>query len=235
MPSVAERVVAVLGVGSMRCGQQVLAALAGWDPDAHVEVRLFDANEERLDLLDRFFREALDWTKREHLVRSTGDSAEALEGAFDLIVCLHEDCARRMRGRTEPPDLPPQSAETRNVVDLTRGDPNRPTPRDRLSKATRSVLTAPSDWTTDRDTVMAWAVERLLGQAEPDAKALNLVPGLRLPHSGPVTELDWPPPLAEEARSRAPHQILRWIQGDPGLMDLIDQARTSPLVAWLGQ
>ncbi len=83
------RIVTVIGIGNLRCGAPVLATLCRWYPDVPVSVRLFDRNEERLDLMDMLARQLFDlWNSEVHL-SSGSDLAEAMEGTSDLVLCLN--------------------------------------------------------------------------------------------------------------------------------------------------
>ncbi len=83
----------------------VVASLATFFGERPLEIILFDADEERLDLLDRFARLAFSCTNVTHSLRSTYDPAEALEDANLVIVQIGENCARKMLGiRRDQPD-----------------------------------------------------------------------------------------------------------------------------------
>ncbi len=223
----------LVGVGNLRCGPPVVASLAAWGPEMEVEVRLFDSNEERLDLMDRFARVCLDRTNAGHALKATSDPAEALEDADSVVLTVSEDCARRMKGAVEPTPVeavPPGQS----YLDLVRGDPNRPTPLERLSPQTRLILANPlRDDGRTREEALSEALESLLALAPPRARLLSLVRRVPLPPGREHDYLNWPSPLDTEQTLRVPHQILRWILGEATLDALLDEARRSPVLAWL--
>jgi len=227
---VRERVVVVLGAGNLRCGPTVLASLAAWRPDDLVDIRLWDANEERLDLFDRLLRECLDKEGTQHNVRSSSDFAIELEGATDVVFCVHEDCARRVSGRSEP--LLFESEVPEALVDQVRGDPNKPTLPDHLSPHTHVILSAPLDQSESREVVVTRALEALLACVPESARILSLQRGVaRLPRD--CVALDWPPPVPERDLPVIPHQVLRWIHGEESLAQLLSAAMDSPVYGWL--
>lgn len=69
---------AILGVGSIRCGVPVIASLATYFGERPLEIILFDPDEERLDLFDRFARLCFAMMKSTHTLRATTDIDEAL-------------------------------------------------------------------------------------------------------------------------------------------------------------
>jgi len=93
------RIVAVLGVGSLRAGPPVLAELATYAGERPMEIRLYDADLERLDLMERFLRAGCRMTDIEHEIISTPDSAEALAGADIVLLLVGENCARKSLGK----------------------------------------------------------------------------------------------------------------------------------------
>lgn len=228
---VRERVVVVLGAGNLRCGPPVLAGLATWRPDDLVNIRLWDANEERLDLFDRLLRECLDKEGTIHNVRSSSSYKEELEGATDVVFAVHEDCARRTLGRKEPrlfvPDAPG------SLEDQVRGDPNKPTMPEQLSPLTQEILSAPLDHEEDRESAITKALKVLLGAVPENARILSLERGVELPLDAPYDALEWPPEIPERDLPSIPHQVLRWIHGEESLSKLLYSATDSEFVQWL--
>ncbi|MBS1709059.1 MAG: hypothetical protein JSS65_10095 [Armatimonadetes bacterium] len=229
MPS---REVAVIGVGNLRCGPPVLATLASWYPDVPAQVRLFDASEERLDLFDRLARLLFDHTGNETGLKATNDLDEAVADATDLVLCLHEDCARRMVGPRQARWLDNLAGEDESHL-LSRGDPNRPTPVDQLSSATRAMIEVPVETSMSRDEVVAAAVALTLEVAPSDARLISLMRGVALPASRESTHLAWPAPLDHATMSLVPFQILRWITKDDRLEGLVEAGQKNAFRDWL--
>jgi hypothetical protein len=174
----------ILGAGSVRFMLPVVSSLSTFFGERPLEIVLFDADEERLDLVDRFARLAFATTKSKHSLRSTYDPVEALEGAELVIVQIGENCARKMLGiRRDQPDP------------------------------------------TDR------ALDRLMADVPEGAHVLNLIEE-RLPIDG-YYEMDWPPHLSEGEKRAVPHQILRYLNGEEYVYDVIKEHAASPLKAWL--
>jgi hypothetical protein len=209
----------------------VLAALAVWRPASDAEFRLFDANEERLDLFDRFFRACLDETGSEAPVRATTDLQEALEESTDVIVALNEDGSRRMLGLVDAKEFEDRLEES--DLFIPPGDPNRPTPIERLSPRTRAILARPAQGGQDRPAVVTAALATVAASVPPSARALSLVRGALMPEGFEHDVLLWPDPLSAEQAARVPHQVLRWILGERTLKELLDEASRSPLTLWL--
>lgn len=215
----------------MRCGPPVLSALATWSPDDLVTIKLFDANEERLDLFDRFIRECLDKANTEHVVMATSQPEEALAQATDVLFCVHEDCARRLFGRNEPNLYDPPTPE--NVRDQVRGDPNSPTPPHKLSQQTHSILSSPALNGMSREDVLTKALASLIGMVPPTARILSLERGVDLPTHREHQKLEWPTEVPERDLPVVPHQILRWIHGEETLDVFLNEQRANPIAIWL--
>lgn len=229
MPS---RAVAVVGAGNLRCGPPVLATLASWYPDVPAEVRLFDASEERLDLFDRLARLLYDHTGNETVLLATSDLAEAVKDATDVVLCLHEDCARRMVGPRQARWL-----DNLNVADeaylLSRGDPNRPTPVSQLSRATRAMIEVPVSNSLTREEVLAGSLDLVLEAVPQAARILSLMRGVGLPAGRVSTHLAWPAPLDDATLSLVPFQVLRWITADDRLDSIVEAGKKNDLHDWL--
>lgn len=228
---VPERIFAVVGIGNLRCGPPILATFSRFYPDYPLSLRLYDANEERLDLMDQLGRMLIDQWNSEVNIRASSDLAETLNGITDLILCLSEDCARRMAGHAKAKSL--EFFEDREPEAFFGGDPNRPTPINQLSERTRRQLVAPTDEGGDRAAHLAQAWLRIHSMLEPSVRILNLTRGLELPAGVESTYLDWPPAMTDAERAIRPHQILRFIKGDERIEDLIVGAEASPLMNWL--
>jgi hypothetical protein len=86
----------VLGAGSLRCMPGVIGSLATYFGERALEIHLWDADEERLDLFDRFARLCFMVNKCSHRLLATDDPAEALDKAERVIVAVGGNCARKM-------------------------------------------------------------------------------------------------------------------------------------------
>lgn len=84
----------------------LVGSLATFFGERPLEIVMFDADEERLDLVDRFARLAFAGSKATHSLRSTSDSEEALEDAGLVVLQIEENCARKLtstkRGEPDP-------------------------------------------------------------------------------------------------------------------------------------
>lgn len=215
----------------MRTGPIVMAALSRWYPDFPFSVRLFDANSERLDLMDLLLRGFLDnWNDEVKLI-STGNLSEALEGATDLILTLHEDCARRMMGTSSSAALT-YFEEADEMEFYLGGDRNKPTPVAQLSDQTRKLLESPKSSET-REVVLREAADLVLKELNESTRVLSLMRGVSLENKPSLTAMDWPEPIEEGALTLVPHQILRWVRGDESAFDLGSVADQSPVLGWL--
>lgn len=85
----------ILGAGSVRCSVPVIASLSTYFGERPLEVRMYDADLERLDLFDRFARVMFLVTKATHTLISTTDFHEAIEDADAAVLQVGENCARK--------------------------------------------------------------------------------------------------------------------------------------------
>lgn len=92
----------LLGAGSMRCGPPVVGALAGYFGERELEVRLYDPDSERLELIGRLATASFLMEAAPHRVAHFTDFAEALEGADLVILAIGESAARRILGEGSP-------------------------------------------------------------------------------------------------------------------------------------
>lgn len=223
------RTICLVGAGNIRVAPHVIAALAEYFPDAEYEVRLFDSNEERLDLIDRLARAIFEITKNEAIIKSSSDLDEALEGVTDVIIALNEDGARRMIGRKLSHTVETVEASV-GPMDVYGGDPNRPTPTEQLSARMKSMLQVADLPSGSREEAVtaAWS---LVQMQIPDSvkRRLNLTRNLEIEGSN----WNWPAPLTETEIQRQPHRILRWINYDEPVGDLLEEGRTSALRRWI--
>jgi hypothetical protein len=228
------RVLAVVGAGSLRCAPPVLASIAAPRFEHSLEVRLFDANIERLDLMGRLLARMFELTRAQHVFSMHPNLGLALRDADAVVVCLYEDCARRMVGKTAMRVLlPADPVESETLVDLSRGDLNKPTPMHELSPMTLAALSMPENEGRSRDEVVANAVALTVERIPTGAVVLNLTRNAPISPALPHTALDWPPVLDPETHATLPHRILRWIDGDYELDGVIEQHASSPVVDWL--
>jgi hypothetical protein len=96
---------ALMGVGNVRCTPPVLATLASYFGERPLEIVLYDADEERLDLFDRLARTFLAFTKSTNMLSSTIVADEALTSATRVIVQLDSQGARKalgLKNKAEP-------------------------------------------------------------------------------------------------------------------------------------
>jgi hypothetical protein len=86
---------AVIGAGSVRHSPAVVAALANYFGERPLEICLFDADEERLELFSRFARVCCTVSRSQHVVFACSDIDEALDAVDLAIVQIDENCARK--------------------------------------------------------------------------------------------------------------------------------------------
>ena len=118
--------VAILGAGSVRCTPAVIASLATYFGERPLEVRMFDADMERLDLFDRLARLCFIMTKSTHSLISTTDAAEASENAERVVLQVGENCARKYlkeRHRMGIADLAAEAMIEQAVEEMLGGVP----------------------------------------------------------------------------------------------------------------
>lgn len=87
----------ILGAGSVRCAPPVISSLATYFGERPIEVRLYDADEERLDLMDRLARHCFRLNKANHTVLFRTDPKEALEEADRIVLMVGRNCARKFQ------------------------------------------------------------------------------------------------------------------------------------------
>ena len=225
--------IGLIGAGSLRCGPPILSSIAAMGLRRPLELRLFDANEERLDLMDRLAQQLFALTGTEHDVFCTPIVEEALEGVDAAVVSLTEDCARRMTGKTAARVLLPVEPEDgTELYDLHGGDMNSPTPLEELGPQTLAALSTPDVGRVTREEAIEAALEDVCGYLG-EAKVLNLTRCAHATQHSAHTTLSWPAPLSDEERRSMPHQILRWLNGDQGLEQYLQKFGRSPLADWL--
>jgi hypothetical protein len=87
---------AIIGAGSVRCSVAVLASLATYFGERPLEIRLYDADEERLDLFDRLARHLFFVNRNSNALQATTDPDEALLDADRVVLQVDENCARKL-------------------------------------------------------------------------------------------------------------------------------------------
>ena len=85
--------ITILGAGSVRHGVPVIASLATYFGERPLDLALYDADEERLDLFDALARCAFLYNKNAHRVRASVDATEMLEDAEKVILQVDANCA----------------------------------------------------------------------------------------------------------------------------------------------
>jgi hypothetical protein len=129
---------AILGVGSLRCAPPVFSALATYFGERPLEIRLYDADEERLDLMDRFARACFQSTRATHDVLYRPDPAEALEDVDRVVLMVGRNCARKfMRVKFADADSQSDALITGTLETLLKGLPSE---TDILSLERKSVV-----------------------------------------------------------------------------------------------
>jgi hypothetical protein len=115
--------VTVIGVGNLQCGPAVVAALANYFGEREIEIVLWDADQERLELFDRLLRSLADLNRNPIFIMSTLDVDEALDGAWRVILCMDRNCAfKYLRAKglgsdPTPPNHTPLSQACHLILD----------------------------------------------------------------------------------------------------------------------
>jgi hypothetical protein len=102
--------VAILGAGSVRCTPPVISSLGTYFGERPLEVRLYDADEERLDLMDRLARHCFRMTEATHTVLYRPDYKEALEEVDRIVLQVGRNCARKFQKVKFPGNLKQEDA-----------------------------------------------------------------------------------------------------------------------------
>jgi hypothetical protein len=89
---------AVLGAGNLQYAIPVIASLATYFGERPLAIAFYDADEERLDLFDRFARLSFLMMETTHTLSSSTDFREALQDAQLVISQMDEYCARKQIG-----------------------------------------------------------------------------------------------------------------------------------------
>lgn len=87
--------IAILGAGNIEISPPVVASLASYFGERPLELRLYDGDEERLDLLDRMARACFILNKTPHSVFSSLDVNEVLHETDRVILQVDAHGAKR--------------------------------------------------------------------------------------------------------------------------------------------
>jgi hypothetical protein len=110
----------IMGAACLRCGVPVISSLANYFGERPLDVVLFDADHERLDLFDRFARFVFAGMHSTHTLRSTEEVPDALMDAELVIVQLDENCARKLLG--DPTGASPMARAAQQIAESIRKD-----------------------------------------------------------------------------------------------------------------
>jgi hypothetical protein len=83
----------IVGAGSIRCMPDVSATLALYFGERPLDIKLFDGDEERLDVYDRLCRLLFLFNRNDHSLSATDDLVEALHDADRVVMCAGTNCA----------------------------------------------------------------------------------------------------------------------------------------------
>ncbi|MDI9640885.1 hypothetical protein QPK87_18155 [Kamptonema cortianum] len=226
------RVLLLAGAGNIDCAHYVLATLATWHSPDRLEVRLFDANEERLDLMDRLARFLFEDNNDEAIIKASASMADFADGCTDIVLSLSEDCARRMTGKSTLRSLE-FLEEFDDPYELRRGDRNKPTRAENLSESVKQLLEVPEESDLTLSEVLRSAAKQIVPVDFPRRHVACLSSNGVIGHLEGFSVLGWPDATTEPQIAGNPHQVLRWIRGDDLVGDLLDTGRENPLRAWL--
>ena len=202
-----------MGAGSVRCSPPVIAALATYFGERPLEIRLYDSDEERLDLFDRMARWMFASTKAPHRVLHRLDPREALEKADRVILQVGTNCARKyMRAIGQLP----------GADDFDYHEPPGSLQKDGYLPLRHDAA------------LVQRAIEAYLLDIPADAEVLSLQnPAVALPAEVRFRTVSWPSEISLEERLAVPHQILRWMRGEDYAHSYLSTVERSPLKAWL--
>jgi len=184
---------AILGAASLRCGPPIVGTLASYFGERPLEIRMYDADAERVDLFDRLARLCFMSSYSPHQLITTSDPEEALDGADAIVLALDANCARKYL----------RSTSSRGLADI--GDLG----------------------------MVEQAVAYLIGAVPQSTPILSLLgPEILVPRST-YRRLEWPEDPAAEETFQLPFQILRWINKEEPVTDLLINHEQTPFKAWL--
>lgn len=206
-------ILAIMGAGSVRCSPPVIAALASYFGERPLEIRLYDSDEERLDLFDRFARACFNLTKATHVLVDSLDPQEALSAADKVVLQIGTNCARKFLRA---------SGSLRGVLGEDFLEPEG-------SLQKHGYLPIAHDTAMIQD-----ALDLLLPHIPAGSEVLSLQEeAVQLPIGRRFRRTDWPPEPTLSERVAIPHQVLRWVKGEEYPHALIADSERSPLKAWL--
>jgi hypothetical protein len=247
---------AIIGAGSVRCGPPIVASLASYFGERSVNVALWDADAERLDLFERFARTSFSVLKCTHSVFATLEPEEALVGADRVVLALDVNCAKKylkaqkglegqrdegtraaegeVAGRRSQEDRSGELDFESKISRRDSGTASEQNPKSKNSDFTDSP-THPftgSSLVSDEALIEA-ALEGILKTLDPDADILSLLPPSQTIPQELYARIDWPAELTEEERPSVPHQVLRWMRAEDYVEAYVREHERSPLKAWL--
>lgn len=204
---------AIIGAGSVRCSPSVLSTLANYFGERPLEVRLYDADIERLDLFDQLARLLFRVTDSTHRILFRLDPVEALDGIDRVVLQVGTNCARKylkqvgeLASTEEAPEDTPLGSVQKDGFKIQAAD----------------------------DTLIQRALDRMLETLPPGAEVLSLQrQEITLPVEARFRTLNWPAEPTLSERQALPHQVLRWIKGEEMPHRLLQDSERSPLKAWL--
>ncbi|MBX3117640.1 MAG: hypothetical protein KF784_01130 [Fimbriimonadaceae bacterium] len=88
--------VAVLGIGGLTFGPGIVGSLATYFGERPLSVRLYDADEERLDFMHRFLRTCCIFNQNDVEIFMTLSASEALMDATHIILSIEPNCAMKI-------------------------------------------------------------------------------------------------------------------------------------------
>lgn len=86
------REIAIFGIGSLRFGPPIVASLASYFGDSNTNIRLWDADAERLDLMHRLAQVCFVIEESQHEMSVPESFEEVVENVDAAIICLEEYC-----------------------------------------------------------------------------------------------------------------------------------------------
>lgn len=95
LPFVEAMQVAVFGIGGLTFGPGIVGGLATYFGERPLSVRLFDADEERLDFMYRFLRTCCVFNQNDVELYMTTDPREAALDATRMILSVEPNCAAK--------------------------------------------------------------------------------------------------------------------------------------------
>ncbi len=192
----------ILGAGNVLLAPQVMAALSNWLGE-RLEITLYDADGERLDLMDRLARSFFQRNEREFGLRATDVLEESLEDSSRALILWDEHCLEILSSPPKPRPLGSRFIPT-TYAEFPEPEPENPD-AEPSADAVRLLEGYPSV-----DFAAFASVAAPVG--------VQVLPSLE-PFPGPA--------------EFAPHQILRWIEGDDLPNHFLARHSESPVLDWI--